>query len=134
MGEELCTGGAGLYCDGKSRLKALEKLCIYPEDGLLILSRKLMDGRSVSRINGETVTIAVLKEVAAILIDIHGQHEHQSLLYKKNHLGFVDAFAWDYLADIKNRQLRLIRNIVHVKRLWMRLIWTNQAVQKNWIS
>ena len=118
----------------KSRLKALEKLCIYPEDGLLILSRKLMDGRSVSRINGETVTIAVLKEVAAILIDIHGQHEHQSLLYKKNHLGFVDAFAWDYLADIKNRQLRLIRNIVHVKRLWMRLIWTNQAVQKNWIS
>ena len=87
----------------KSRLKALEKLCIYPEDGLLILSRKLMDGRSVSRINGETVTIAVLKEVAAILIDIHGQHEHQSLLYKKNHLGFVDAFAWDYLADIKKQ-------------------------------
>ena len=42
----------------KSRLKALEKLCIYPEDGLLILSRKLMDGRSVSRINGETVTNA----------------------------------------------------------------------------
>ena len=77
----------------KSRLKALEKLCIYPEDGLLILSRKLMDGRSVSRINGETVTIAVLKEVAAILIDIHGQHEHQSLLYKKNHLAILDAFA-----------------------------------------
>ena len=69
----------------------------------MILSRKLMDGRSVSRINGETVTIAVLKEVAAILIDIHGQHEHQSLLYKKNHLGFVDAFAWDYLADIKKQ-------------------------------
>ena len=86
----------------KSRLKALEKLCIYPEDSA-ILSRKLMDGRSVSRINGETVTIAVLKEVAAILIDIHGQHEHQSLLYKKNHLGFVDAFAWDYLADIKKQ-------------------------------
>lgn len=77
----------------KSRLKALEKLCIYPEDGLLILSRKLMDGRSVSRINGETVTIATLKEVAAILIDIHGQHEHQSLLYKKNHLAILDAFA-----------------------------------------
>ena len=70
----------------KSRLKALEKLCIYPEDGLLILSRKLMDGRSVSRINGETVTIAVLKEVAAILIDIHGQHEHQSLLYQDKQL------------------------------------------------
>ena len=87
----------------KSRLEVLKKLDIYPEDGLLILSRKLMDGRSVSRINGETVTIAILKEVAAILIDIHGQHEHQSLLYKKNHLGFVDAFAWDYLADTKKQ-------------------------------
>ena len=118
----------------KSRLKALEKLCIYPEDGLLILSRKLMDGRSVSRINGETVTIAVLKEVAAILIDIHGQHEHQSLLYKRTISGLLMHLRWDYLADIKKQQLRLIRNIVHVKRLWMRLIWTNQAVQKNWIS
>ena len=49
----------------KSRLKALEKLCIYPEDGLLILSRKLMDGRSVSRINGETVTISVRYSRAA---------------------------------------------------------------------
>lgn len=76
----------------KSRLKALEKLCIYLEDGA-ILSRKLMDGRSVSRINGETVTIAVLKEVAAILIDIHGQHEHSLLLYKRIISGFVDAFA-----------------------------------------
>ena len=89
-----------------------------------------MDGRSVSRINGETVTIAVLKEVAAILIDIHGQHEHQSLLYKKNHLGFVDAFAWDYLADIKKQAASAYQEYRTCKRLWMRLIWTNQAVQK----
>ena len=87
----------------KSRLKALEKLCIYPEDGLLILSRKLMDGRSVSRINGETVTIAVLKEVAAILIDIHGQHEHQSLLSKKKHLEILDTFAKESLGDKKEK-------------------------------
>lgn len=76
--------------------KQLEKLAamdIFPEDGMIVLSRRLMDGRSVSRINGETVTMALLKEVAAILIDIHGQHEHQSLLYKKNHLEIVDSFA-----------------------------------------
>ena len=52
-----------------------------------------MEGRSVSKINGETVQMATLKAVSAILIDIHGQHEHQSLLYKKNHLAIVDAFA-----------------------------------------
>lgn len=80
------------------KLKALE---IYPEDGLVVLSRRLMEGRSVSRINGETVTMALLKEAATILIDIHGQHEHQSLLYKKNHLGIVDEFAREYISEVK---------------------------------
>lgn len=63
--------------------RALQKLDVYPEDGAVILSRKLMEGRSTSRINGETVPAAKLKEIASVLIDIHGQHEHQSLLYKK---------------------------------------------------
>lgn len=52
-----------------------------------------MEGRSTSRINGETVPISLLKEAAGILIDIHGQHEHQSLLYKKKQLEILDAFA-----------------------------------------
>lgn len=71
----------------------LEEKDIILEDGQLIISRKLMDGRSVCRINGETVTLSELKSVAGLLIDIHGQHEHQSLLYKKNHLQFLDAFS-----------------------------------------
>lgn len=71
--------------------EALKELDIFPEDGAVVLSRRLMERRSVSRINGETVTMSVLKAAASVLIDIHGQHEHQSLLYKKNHLGFVDV-------------------------------------------
>lgn len=73
--------------------KKLEEKEIFLEEGQLIISRKLMDGRSVCRINGETVTLSELKSVAGLLIDIHGQHEHQSLLYKKNHLQFLDAFS-----------------------------------------
>ena len=69
----------------EAQLRALD---IYPEEGQLILSRKLMDGRSVSKINGETVTTRILKDVATILIDIHGQHEHQTLIHRKNHLAF----------------------------------------------
>ena len=72
------------------RLKALD---VFLEEGMVVLSRRLMEGRSVSRINGETVTMGLLREVSAVLIDIHGQHEHQSLLYKKNHLEILDAFA-----------------------------------------
>ena len=64
---------------------------------MVTLSRRLMQGKSVSRINGETVTTGLLKEAASILIDIHGQHEHQSLLYKKNHLDLTDAYAKDLI-------------------------------------
>lgn len=80
------------------RLKALD---IFPEEGSVVLSRRLMEGRSVSRINGETVSMALLKEAAEILIDIHGQHEHQSLLYKKNHLGIVDEFSGEHIERTK---------------------------------
>lgn len=61
--------------------------CIY-------LSRELhASGRSVCRIGGMAVNLALLKAVAATLIDIHGQHEHQSLLNDRNHLAFLDAFG-----------------------------------------
>lgn len=79
-------------------LKALD---IFPEEGMVVLSRRLMEKRSVSRINGETVTMARLKEAASLLIDIHGQNEHQSLLYKKNHLEIVDSFAGEDIRKLK---------------------------------
>lgn len=80
----------------KEKLKALD---IFPEDGAVVLSRRLMEGRSTSKINGETVSMSLLKEAAGILIDIHGQHEHQSLLYKKHQLEILDAFAGAYLRE-----------------------------------
>ena len=79
--------------ESERQIRRLKELDVYPEDGFVTLQRRLMEGRSVSKINGETVQMATLKAVSANLIDIHGQHEHQSLLYKKNHLAIVDAFA-----------------------------------------
>ncbi len=89
--------------ENEHQINQLKELDIYPEEGTVVLSRRLMAGRSVSRINGETVQIGLLKEAASILIDIHGQHEHQSLLYKKNHLGIVDAFAKEMIGDVKQK-------------------------------
>lgn len=77
----------------------------------MTLQRRLMEGRSASKINGETVQMATLKEVSAILIDIHGQHEHQSLLYKKNHLQIVDAFAGKEAGERKQKVAEHTRNI-----------------------
>lgn len=70
----------------------LEKMDIPVEDTVTI-SRRLQAGRSVSKVNGETVNTKQLKEIAELLIDIHGQHEHQSLLHKKKHLEILDAYG-----------------------------------------
>lgn len=81
--------------------RQLETLDIFPEDGMLVLTRKLIEGRSISKINGETVNMGILKDVASLLIDIHGQHEHQALLHKKNHLALLDTYARDEVGDLK---------------------------------
>lgn len=78
---------------GEDKASALKDLGTEPdEDGLVIVSRKIMASRSVGRINDETVTTARLRQITALLLDIHGQHEHQSLLYKSKHLGILDAY------------------------------------------
>ena len=86
--------------DDEKTMKRLEELEIYPEDGCIILGRRLMEGRSVSRINGETVNMAVLRAVAGMLIDIHGQHDSQNLLQKKNHLSLLDLYAKEETAPL----------------------------------
>ena len=74
--------------------KILRQMGVTPdEDGILIISRKIMPSRSVSRINDETVTLGRLREITGLLLDIHGQHEHQSLLYRSKHLEILDCFA-----------------------------------------
>lgn len=84
-----------------------EKLKSYelPVEGdEILVSRKLMaNGRSVAKINGETVTIAILKEIAELLLDIHGQHEHQSLLHQHKHLEIVDAYAGIQAEELKKK-------------------------------
>ena len=99
--------------ENAKQLHRLKELDVYPEDGMVVLSRRLMEGRSVSRINGETVTMTLLKEVASVLIDIH---EHQSLLYKKNHLAIVDAFAKDEISELKKKITENYREY----RSWMK--------------
>lgn len=80
----------------------LEELDIFPdEDGILIISRRIMPTRSISKINDETVTAGKLKQVTGLLIDIHGQHEHQSLLYPSKHLEILDTYAKTKTEPIK---------------------------------
>lgn len=78
-----------------------KQMDIFMEEGNIItVSRKISESRSVSKINGETVNVNVLKKVMGMLVDIHGQHEHQSLLYVSNHLNILDKYAKKEMADI----------------------------------
>lgn len=91
--------------------KKLKELDIYTEDGNTVtVARKITESRSVSKINGETVNLNTLKKVMGMLVDIHGQHDHQSLLYPEKHLEILDEFAGreveDLLLGIKNGYLK----------------------------
>lgn len=71
----------------------LEEIGVSFEDDTLLISRKLTQTRTINRMNGESVTVAMIKKVADLLIDIHGQNEQQSLLHKAKHLEIVDRYA-----------------------------------------
>lgn len=71
------------------------------DDGLLILSREIAQGgRSRCRINGQTVTVQILARVGGLLLDIHGQNEHQSLLSSDKQLAILDAFGGEALSQV----------------------------------
>lgn len=84
-------------------IEALRELDVEVEDGCVILSRKITQSRAVGRVNGEAVSVSRMKEIASYLIDIHGQHEHQSLLSKKKHLDILDEYAKQPLGDKKQQ-------------------------------
>ena len=80
--------------DDEKKREELKSMDVYPDDdGLLIISKKITPTRSISRINDETVTTARLKAVTGKLLDIHGQHEHQSLLHRQKHLEILDEYS-----------------------------------------
>lgn len=83
-----------VFTTGDERVrKKLVSMDLEPEEDSVIITRKMQVGKSVYRLNGETVTARQVKELAELLLDIHGQHEHQSLLNKKKHMEILDSFC-----------------------------------------
>jgi DNA repair protein RecN (Recombination protein N) len=72
------------------------------EENALLLFRSLSEtGKSLCRMNGRTITLGMLKELTPYFIDLHGQHEHQSLLNQTKHIELVDKFCPETLAQLK---------------------------------
>ena len=94
-GEKMASVEALFAVQSRSLQEKLEENGIEPEeDGSVLITRTLSEtGKSVCRVNGSTVTVGMLKEFAEDLIDIYGQHEHQSLLNPSKHIRLLDRFC-----------------------------------------
>lgn len=79
------------------------------EDGTLILSRELtQSGRNTCRVNGKMVAASYLKALGERLVDLHGQHDNQSLLKADNHIELLDSFGGEAIKSIKQEYLSLL--------------------------
>ena len=85
---------------------ALDFLCdrmIDADDGIVEVSRELTkEGKNVCRVNGTLLPLSVLKSFTALLVDIHGQHEHQNLLNPEKHISYLDDYGSNTIKQLKN--------------------------------
>lgn len=103
--------------DNENIKNTLSKIEIYPdeEDQVLISRHLTSSGKCINRINGNTVTISKLKEVAGFLIDLHAQHEQQTLLKISRHLEILDRFGQEEILDLKQKVSRLYGEYNQIK-------------------
>ncbi len=127
---QLRSGARRAYIEGLFRLQGsaraavhviLQRESLLDDPDELILAREVRaNGRSIARVNGRTVSVALLREIGAHLVDIHGQSEHLSLLVPRRHLNLLDRFAHNQalLEDYRQtyRKLSATRNQLHALR------------------
>jgi len=94
----------------------LEQAGIEPAEELIIAREVQAGGRSIGRVQGRAVPISFLKELGRLLVDLHGQHQHQSLLKPEQHLALLDSFGGDTLSECRRRVADLYRKRQELRR------------------
>lgn len=86
------------------------------DDQMVILQRDITaQGKSICRVNGKLVTLAILRELGETLVDIHGQHEHQHLMQSERHLSLLDQFAGDKVSGSLREYQHIYKSFVALK-------------------
>ena len=105
--------------DDDRQIRKLEEMDLpAPEDGTILIKRKILPGRSVCSVCGESVTLKQLREIAELMIDIYGQRENQKLLRKDAQLQTVDEFAGEEASDLKARTAECYRKWRTLREEW----------------
>ncbi len=92
------------------------------ENNYLVLAREIFaTGGSVSRVNGRTVTLSMLNKITENIIDIHGQHEHQSLLNTESHIKIIDIFGDSKFKELKEIIKKDYIKLINLKKNFKKL-------------
>ena len=103
-GAEYALTELAFHIDDKKKIAALKDMDIEDaQDGDVIISRKIMPGRSQIKVNGMICTVSQVKSIASLLIDIHGQHDSQLLLKESSHLDMIDLYGGSTVSDVRKR-------------------------------
>lgn len=97
-----------------------------PSESLIIRREISSQGKSTARINGQLVNLTMLREIGESLINLHGQHEHQTLLRPERHLELLDAFGSDEIGPVKSSYQEAYASFVKVNKEWNELRNTSQ--------
>lgn len=101
--------------ENEAQKNTLNSLDIYPEDGVVVIQRKILPARSVFKVNGETVNASVVKEIANVLIDVYGQHDYQYLLKPQKHIEILDSYGNDAFSALLKEYRDVYRQYVSLK-------------------
>jgi len=117
-GAEKAVVEALFKCDGIQGLdEVLQQMGIEPEqDKTLVLGREIKSGRSISRINGRPVPLSSIRKLSRRMIDIHGQHQHQSLLDVQNHIEILDQFGGNEVIEQRQKVASMYGRLHKLKK------------------
>lgn len=102
--------------ENEETVRQIRQLDLELDEGQLVISRKITENRSINKINGESVPAGMIRKVAALCLDIHGQHEHQSLLNKERHLEIVDEYGGEKSVSLKSQVSELYHDYINRKK------------------
>jgi len=102
--EKACVRALFDISSNEKAAKYLESLGVDTQDGLAEVSREITrSGKNICRVNGAMLLLAQLKQFTSMLVDIHGQHEHQALMDPERHLDFLDGYTAGDMTALKEK-------------------------------
>lgn len=105
-----------LFSVDEDTKNSLTDMGVSFEDDTLLVQRKIMTGRNVFKVNGETFNASFVRSVSELLIDVYGQHDYQNLLNSKNHIDIFDSYLGDSFDQSLNDYKNTYKEYLSIKK------------------